>query len=307
MSDRPREVQERIAHFGCPKTLVGVVSLPPPSHAAREQALVILNVGVLHRVGPNRLHVQLARRLAAEGFVTLRFDLSGIGDSDPRRDRAVQEVVRGDVSDALSYLQASFSAMSFVLVGLCSGANISLRFARRHDGVVGAVLLDPYSHRTPGFYLRHYGRRMFRWRSWRNALSGRGGGGPGLRDFLRGEEAPASPGGGLAAPPTRIPKSEMEDTIAELTDRDVQLLHVYTGEHEGYNYERQFWAAFPRLRGRPQIRVEFLSRADHTFRRSSDRREVIALIRDWLTTQPFSHPLLAVLAAGGHGTIPFAS
>jgi pimeloyl-ACP methyl ester carboxylesterase len=307
VSDRAQGVQERIAHFGHPKTLVGVVTLPPPPQATRNQAVVILNVGVMHRVGPNRLHVQLARQLAREGFVTLRFDLSGIGDSDPRRDRVVQDVVRQDVADALSYLETSLKATSFVLVGLCSGANISLRFARRHASVVGAVLLDPYSQRTPGFYLRHYSRRLFRWRSWRNALSGRGGPWRGRRDFPRGDGSTATSGDGLVAPPTMIPKAEMEETLAELIDRGVQLLHVFTGEHEGYNYERQLWDAFPRFEGRPEIRVKFLSSADHTFRRSSDRRALIALIRDWLTTQRFAHPLLACLAAGGQGTVPFAS
>jgi pimeloyl-ACP methyl ester carboxylesterase len=307
VSDRGGEVQERIAHFGRPKTLVGVVSLPPSSQVTREQTVVILNVGVMHRVGPNRLHVQLARRLASEGFVTLRFDLSGIGDSESRWDRVVQDVVRQDVGEALSYLQASVNATSFVLVGLCSGANISLRFARLHGGVVGAVLLDPYSHRTPGFYLRYYARRLFRWQSWRKALSGLRDRWLGRRDRQRRDEAPLPPEDGLVAPPIMIPKPEMEDAIAELTDRGVQLLHVFTGEHEGYNYKRQFWDAFPRFKGRPEIRVEFLSSADHTFRRSSDRRRVIAFIRNWLATQQFVRPLPVPEAADGQGTVPFAS
>ena len=291
MSERAAEVQERIAHFGHPKTLIGVVSLPPAAQPPREQTVVILNVGVMHRVGPNRLHVQLARRLAREGFVTLRFDLSGIGDSERRWDRVVQDVVRQDVDDALAYLQGIVGAKSFVLIGLCSGANISLRFARLHGRVVGAVLLDPYSHRTPGFYARHYARRLFRWKSWRNALSGRGTEWPSLRELMGGEEAPASPAGGLVAPPTRIPRPEMEETIDELADRGVQLLHVYTGEHQGYNYANQFWDVFPRLKGRPGIRVEFLASADHTFRRSADRRRLINLIADWLVTQRFARPL----------------
>ena len=307
MSDPGGEVQERIAHFGRPKTLVGVVSLPPSPEVTREQSVVILNVGIMHRVGPNRLHVQLARRLARDGFVTLRFDLSGIGDSEPRRDRIAQDVVREDVSDALSYLESSVHARSFVLVGLCSGANISLRFARLHGGVVGAVLLDPYSHRTPGFYLRHYGRRLVRWQSWRRALSGRGALWEELRELVQGGEAPPSPAGGLDAPPTRIPRLEMEEAIAELARRGVQLLHVFTGEHEGYNYERQFWDTFPRFEGAPGIRVEFLASADHTFRRSADRRKVIALIREWLTTQPFARAAPAPPAAAGEGSVPFAS
>ena len=308
MSDRVRDdVQERIAHFGRPKTLVGVTSLPPASQAVRDHAVVILDVGVIHRVGPNRLHVQLARQLARDGFVTLRFDFSGIGDSEPRPDRVVQDVVRQDISDALSYLEASVKATSFVLVGLCSGANAGLRFARLHPGVVGAVLLDPYWYKTPGFYLRHYGRRILRWQSWRNILTGRGGHWQLVREALRGDEPPAPPEDSLMAPPTVIPRAEMEEGIAELTQRGVQLLNVFTGGHEAYNHKEQFWEAFPRFRGSPEIRVEFLATAGHTFQRPSDRRAVIALIREWLTTKRFAPSPQAPRAADGAGAAPVAS
>ncbi|HEY2942793.1 MAG TPA: alpha/beta fold hydrolase [Vicinamibacteria bacterium] len=310
MSDRVREAfQERVAHFGRPKTLVGVVSLPGSSVATRDQAVVIVNVGVIHRVGPNRLHVQLARQLASDGFATLRFDLSGIGDSEPRRDGVVPDAVRQDLNDALSYLEGTVKATSFVLVGLCSGANTSLRFARLHRGVVGAALLDPYFCKTPGFYLRHYGRRLLRWESWRNALTGHGGHRRVL-DALGRSEPPAPPGDGLVAPPRVIPKAEMEEGIAELTERGVQLLHVFTGGHEGYNHKGQFWEAFPRFKGKLGIRVEFLASADHTFRRRANRRAVIALIREWLVTTRFPRPLPVpevLRATDGPGAVPFAS
>src|SRR6185436_6886506 len=72
--------------------LVGILSYPPGAQpAARSDTLspatpaapafIILNAGVLHRVGPHRLHVILARRIAASGLPSLRLDLGGIGDS----------------------------------------------------------------------------------------------------------------------------------------------------------------------------------------------------------------------------------
>ena len=309
MSDRGRDdVQERIAHFGRPKTLVGVTSLPPSSQAVREHTVVILDVGVIHRVGPNRLHVQLARQLAREGFVTFRFDFSGIGDSEPRPDRVVQDVVRQDILDALSYLETSVKARSFVLVGLCSGANAALRFARLHPAVVGAVLLDPYWYKTRGFYLRHYGRRILRWESWRKVLTGRGGHWQLVREALRREGPPAPPpDDSLVAPPNVIPRAEMEEGLAELTGHGVQLLNVFTGGHEAYNHKEQFWEAFPRFRGRGEIRVEFLATAGHTFQRPSDRRAVIALIAEWLTTKRFGRTAPTARAAERTGVAPAAS
>ena len=47
--------------------------------ASREIGVLILNAGLLHHVGPFRLHVLLARLLGERGFTTLRMDQSGKG------------------------------------------------------------------------------------------------------------------------------------------------------------------------------------------------------------------------------------
>ncbi len=71
---------EKIALFGESRNLVGVITQPGDGPAP-DFAFVLLNAGVIHHVGPNRINVKLARRLADSGFTVMRFDLSGIGDS----------------------------------------------------------------------------------------------------------------------------------------------------------------------------------------------------------------------------------
>ena len=80
-------MRERVVRFGAGNGLVGILTEPEPirSHPDRP-AIIFLNSGILHRVGSCRMHVRLAWALAEAGYPSLRFDLSGIGDSDTRKD-----------------------------------------------------------------------------------------------------------------------------------------------------------------------------------------------------------------------------
>ena len=115
-------MNEQVFRFGTGDQLLGV--LKRPSSIDNELPIaIILNAGIVHRVGPFRLHVDLARVLANRGFSSLRMDLSGLGDSAIRTDvpegtdRAML-----DVRDAMDALEAELGADRFVPIGLCSGA-----------------------------------------------------------------------------------------------------------------------------------------------------------------------------------------
>ena len=49
--------------FGPRQTLVGVLTDPGAPAPPDRPAIILLNAGRIHHVGPNRLHVKLARRL----------------------------------------------------------------------------------------------------------------------------------------------------------------------------------------------------------------------------------------------------
>lgn len=95
-----------------------------PLSPASSTTVIFLNAGVLDHVGPSRLWVGLSRRWAALGFRSIRFDLSGIGESPPIE--GMTENIKSahslrQVADVVEFVAAD-DATDVLLVGLCSGA-----------------------------------------------------------------------------------------------------------------------------------------------------------------------------------------
>src|SRR5688572_11629148 len=108
-------VEEQALQLGPDGHLVGVLARPRAIDPARP-LVVLLNAGVLHRVGPHRLHVVLARRLAERGLASLRLDLSGIGDSRPVPGAlSFRASAVADTRTAMDWLAAETGTRRFIL------------------------------------------------------------------------------------------------------------------------------------------------------------------------------------------------
>jgi pimeloyl-ACP methyl ester carboxylesterase len=111
--------------------------------------VVVFNAGAAHHVGPNRLHVELARNLAAMGLPCLRFDLESLGDSVNRRPaRENYPYPHGAVADgraALEFLRERFGYGRFIVLGLCSGAHTVFHLALEADDlpIDQVVMVNP--------------------------------------------------------------------------------------------------------------------------------------------------------------------
>jgi hypothetical protein len=160
-------MREAVAQFGPGRALTGIVTRPqrPTRNDALLPAVVFLDAGLIHRVGPNRLYVRLARELSAAGLLSLRFDYSGLGDSrstdDPRpaADRMVSEI-----RAAMDYLASSHGARTFILAGICSAAVLSY-LTGREDRRVGEVwMINPPAPVLSRRYLRILRSHPNRWR-----------------------------------------------------------------------------------------------------------------------------------------------
>lgn len=276
---------EKAVQFGTEKGLVGVLTLPALPLAAAPW-VVLINSGILHRVGTNRLYVNLARALAGAGVPVLRFDLSAIGDSERRRDAAsLRESVELDIREAIDYLSREHEAPSVTLLGLCSGAFDALHAAGSDDRIGGIVMVDlagPFQglghtiHRVkariarPAFW-RKLTRRLAR--AARSDISAR----PARPGDASGEMVYVD---GARSTPAR---EWVEQQFARLLARRVRMHFVFTGGFEhNYSHESQFRRAFPRVARDPNVAVTYLPDADHAFSARRERDRLVELVTRWV-------------------------
>jgi len=135
-------MREEAVRFGANQYLVGV--LTRPDQPANSPGLLLLNAGMMHRVGPSRVYVRLARRLAEQGFSVLRFDFSGIGDSCIRTDNlTIESALVDDVRQAMDYLEERLGIHDFIIAGHCGGAWVAYMVAGEDERIIGTVLINP--------------------------------------------------------------------------------------------------------------------------------------------------------------------
>lgn len=261
-------MHEHASRFGRADHLIGIAGLP--SADARDTGVILLNAGLVHRIGPFRLHVEMARQLNARGFPTLRFDLSTVGDSGASGESLAREQqVRSDVADAMALLRRQAGCSRFVLIGLCSGAQNAHLVALGNEAVAGAVFLDGYAYRSTGFKLRHYLPRVLNPARVARHLARR------LQPA-----APAGPGFQVEFPP----QARVRDELAGMLQRGLKLCFIYSGGSSWYfNHRRQFAECYGRaLAAHPGVSVSFRKEVDHTYILVGDRRRLLEGIENWL-------------------------
>jgi hypothetical protein len=268
---------EKAYTFGKNGSLVGIITEPNANRKRDGTPAVILwNAGLLHRVGPHRLFVTMARKLATTGFTVLRFDLSGFGDSEMHNDvRTHQDRILFDIAEAMDFLSALKASNEFVLIGLCSGADQLYPVAVADHRVSGAVLLDPHGYRTWKFYLLHIARRIFNLNKWNKFLKQK------YQDFY--DKKPTH----NIFPRLFPPKKKVKKELLHLIKRGVSLLYVYTGGvQKYYNYTQQFQEMFGLKVGdcRGKLQVEYIKESDHLYTLLNDRNKLISTISNWLQT-----------------------
>lgn len=162
--------------FSCvQETLFGILARPEQS---AELGVVVVVGGPQTRVGSHRQFVLLARRLAAAGYPTLRFDYRGMGDSTGGQ-RSF-ETITPDIAAAVDGLQVACpSVKRIVLWGLCDAASAALLYcdATQDARIAGLCLLNPWVRSAVTLaktQVKHYyGQRLLQREFWIKLVSGR--------------------------------------------------------------------------------------------------------------------------------------
>lgn len=265
---------DEVLPIGDDDRLVAVLSRPRA--VGDRPAAVILNAGVLHRVGPHRLHVALGRRLAARGLPALRIDLAGIGDSPGRGDGgSFRASAVADTRAAMTAITAATGCDRFILFGLCSGADNGLATAAVDPRVVGLVMLDAPTYATR----RAAARKLFdRVRAGDVA--------PLVRAAGRRLARQVAPAAADAAPELTQgrefpPLAEHAAQLTALVARGVAILAVYSGVNGArYNHAEQLFEWVPALRG--QIEIAYFPDANHVFTLRAAQAELLDHVASWV-------------------------
>jgi hypothetical protein len=269
---------ERAITFGAAGDKVGILTLPAAMPADDRPALILWNVGVNHRVGPFRVYVDLARQAASHGFCCLRFDASGMGDSEIRRE-ALSDTEREnrDVIEALDVVTRRTGKTRFIVVGFCSSVDAAHRVSVLDERVVGVVHIEGYSYPTPG-YKRRLPLRLLSMPRWRR-FSARH-----WQRIARPLLGQVPKAGGPAVFKRDYPTWEQfRADVATLTSRNVALYLAYVGNDTTFNHPEQFFEMFgsPQL-DRSRIDIAYYPIADHTFYDVQDRTVMLQGITEWM-------------------------
>lgn len=288
--------------------LFGILAEPADLGAAgarAETAILMINVGTNHRVGPNRLYVRMARAWAARGYRSLRFDLAGMGDSRSAagyaHTRLYSKASTLDVGAAIEAL-ARRGVRRFVLVGLCSGAYVAFQTALADARVTGLVLINPrrldwsegetlQSAMQRSYKSSHFYRRaMLQPRTYLRLLQGdidvRGiAGRLATLTRVRAERAARRLLGHAPG------EENVLANMRALTERGTDILLIVAEADDGLDYLEYHLGPRGRLmRQAANFRMLMVPGADHTLSQADSQQTVIEAVRAHLEGRPQAQP-----------------
>jgi glycosyl transferase family 2/serine aminopeptidase S33 family len=281
-------------------TMFAVLS-EPLGERARLAALFIGGTG--HRIGPNRMWVEAARRWAARGVPSVRLDVTGTGDAEGSLAGDVPGLYTGDYVEqidlALQALAQRGLPRRVIVIGLCASNYWAIQIAARPGHEVLAFMVNPKrfvwdERRYTEHMTRHYLGGLKQSANWRRVLRGElslAGARKVLARRLLSAVEVLRERNSKAAQVTAV-----DELLDGLRDRGLAALIVFTGrESLAEEFERE--GRPQRMERWPNVAIERVPGRDglHTLKPIWLQRRVHELLDEGLERE---------LAGGGESTSP---
>lgn len=293
---------EKPVFFGVNALLFGIVTQPHVSET-RRRAVILLNAGADHHIGPSRLYVSLARRWARSGYVVLRMDLAGVGDSGIRPGRVQDDVfpqeALDDIRAGIELLRSNYQIRDVTLAGLCSGAYHALRAAVAELPVNCILMVNPQNYFwRPGETLQGlqlaevahnpglYRARLFSKSAWRRMITGRVNLLRIARIYLQRPILDAESKLRNIARRLHLKlRNDLGSELEQVAARGVRVVFVFARGEPGISLLKlQAGNAVQRLAERCHVHI--INSGDHVFTRSGPRAMMEKAVTDELFARP---------------------
>jgi len=272
-------MNEQLHTYGIERNLTGIATIQDNINR-QSPAIILLNAGVIHKVGPFDFNISFARKLSSEDYLVFRFDISGLGDSDKIKDGTTyNEVVMNDLKQTMTFIEEKYDVNKFVVIGLCTGADHAHKIACQDSRVVGNVWLDGYGYPTTKYKLIRYAPVFLNPKRFVNAL----------KKYFSTSNKDVLSTKGVDDYVWELPsKDQYINDMKLLYERDVKCLYIYSGGVTSYfNYRQQFEDSFKGCHFLKNIEVTYYPEFDHTFILLKDRMRMIKRVSEWLNKNSF--------------------
>lgn len=291
-------LHERPVELDPDPRLFGIVTEPVPDER-RRGAVILVNSGADYHIGAGRMYVAMARRWAAQGYVALRIDLRGIGDSETPRGSAHDQVFPpgaiDDIAAAVDFVRRHYGVREVTLAGLCSAAYHVLRAAVSGLPVNCLLMVNPqnFSWREGTANddvllvdvvkdLQADRRRTLSLATVKRLLTGKIDVATVSRIYLQRARmaAESTVRGAARALHIRLPRDlgwELQDIVA----RGVRVVFVFAAGDPGIELLRIQGGSVVKQLG-DRCRVHVIDSADHTFTRIAPRARLEQLLSEEL-------------------------
>jgi alpha-beta hydrolase superfamily lysophospholipase len=294
---RVGRVRERALHFGARRSIFGIVTEEASSRGDQQRpVLLLLNSGAVHHVGPNRLYVRIARSLAQQGFVVVRLDLPGLGDSPVdaghEENQTYPEWSLTAIREAVDFASNELGASEIHSAGICSGAYHSLKAAVAGMPLRSVVVINPLTFFwQPGMLLAQPAfqdtSEVMRYR--RTGLSAAS-----LRKLFTGKVDLRNLAGILTRYAARRAKHAARDIgrcfgiqlrndlvseLRKVSNQGTRMHFIFSRTDPGHALLReQAGKEMPRLMRAGALTADFIEGSDHTFTPRAAQESLLALL-----------------------------